>query len=83
MESTQVLDCAGRRRSLATLPGYHGGRSPRNKGLRYGLLVRIERRALSALALESAAARACRRSATAVYGWARAGPGGIRRYRYP
>jgi hypothetical protein len=30
-----VLDCAGRRRSPATLPGFHAGRSPRNKGMRY------------------------------------------------
>jgi Phage integrase family len=29
------LDAAGRRRSPATLPGYHAGRPPRNKGLRY------------------------------------------------
>jgi|SRR5580692_863420 len=29
------LDVAGRRRSPATLPGYHAGRPPRNKGLRY------------------------------------------------
>lgn len=29
------LDAAGRRRSPATLPGYHAGRSPRNKGMRY------------------------------------------------
>ncbi len=29
------LDAAGRRRSPATLPGYHRGRPPRNKGLRY------------------------------------------------
>ncbi len=35
MDSAQLLDCAGRRRSPATLPGYHRGRSPRNKGLRY------------------------------------------------
>jgi hypothetical protein len=35
MESMPLLDCAGRRRSPATLPGYHRGRSPRNKGLRY------------------------------------------------
>ena len=35
MESTQLVDCAGRRRSPATLPGYHRGHSPRNKGLRY------------------------------------------------
>jgi integrase len=30
-----LLDAAGRRRSPATLPGFHAGRSPRNKGLRY------------------------------------------------
>jgi hypothetical protein len=30
-----VLDSAGRRRSPATMPGYHTGRSPRNKGMRY------------------------------------------------
>jgi hypothetical protein len=35
MESAPVVDCAGRRRSPATLPGYHRGRPPRNKGLRY------------------------------------------------
>jgi integrase len=35
MESTPLVDCAGRRRSPATLPGYHQGRPPRNKGLRY------------------------------------------------
>jgi integrase len=29
-----VLDAAGRRRSPATLPGYHAGRPPRNKGMR-------------------------------------------------
>jgi hypothetical protein len=30
-----LLDAAGRRRSPATMPGYHQGRPPRNKGLRY------------------------------------------------
>src|SRR3982751_2314394 len=30
-----LLDAAGRRRSPATLPGFHPGRPPRNKGLRY------------------------------------------------
>jgi integrase len=30
-----VLDAAGRRRSPATVPGYHAGRPPRNKGIRY------------------------------------------------
>jgi site-specific recombinase XerD len=34
MESL-LLDAAGHRRSPATMPGYHAGRSPRNKGLRY------------------------------------------------
>jgi site-specific recombinase XerC len=29
------LDRAGRRRSPATMPGFHAGRPPRNKGLRY------------------------------------------------
>jgi site-specific recombinase XerC len=29
------LDAAGRRRSPATLPGYHAGRPPRNKDMRY------------------------------------------------
>jgi integrase len=30
-----LLDRAGRRRSPATLPGFHAGRPPRNKGPRY------------------------------------------------
>jgi hypothetical protein len=30
-----VLDAAGWRRSPATLPGYHAGRAPRNKGQLY------------------------------------------------
>jgi integrase len=34
MESAP-LDVCGRRRSPATLPGYHCGRPPMNKGLRY------------------------------------------------
>jgi hypothetical protein len=34
MESV-LLDAAGRRRSPATMPGFHSGRPPRNKGLRY------------------------------------------------
>ena len=29
------LDAAGRRRSPATMPGFHAGRPPRNKGVRY------------------------------------------------
>ncbi len=34
MESV-LYDAAGHRRSPATMPGFHQGRSPRNKGLRY------------------------------------------------
>src|SRR3954471_1531272 len=30
-----LLDAAGRRRSPATLPGFHAGRPPHNKGMRY------------------------------------------------
>src|SRR3954454_13632664 len=33
--SERLLDAAGRRRSPATLPGFHAGRAPRNKGMRY------------------------------------------------
>jgi hypothetical protein len=35
MQSTPVLDCAGRRRSPATMSSFHQGLPPRNKGLRY------------------------------------------------
>jgi len=35
MTVSSVLDAAGRRRSPATRPGYHAGRPPRNKGMRY------------------------------------------------
>jgi hypothetical protein len=30
-----LLDAAGRPRSPATMPGYHAGHPPRNKGIRY------------------------------------------------
>jgi hypothetical protein len=30
-----LIDRAGRRRSPATMPGFHAGRPPRNKGVRY------------------------------------------------
>jgi integrase len=33
--SELLLDAAGRRRSPATLPAFHAGRAPRNKGMRY------------------------------------------------
>ena len=33
--SELLVDRAGRRRSPATMPGFHAGRPPHNKGLRY------------------------------------------------
>jgi site-specific recombinase XerC len=35
MTISGVLDAVGRRRSPATMPGYHTGRPPRNKGIPY------------------------------------------------
>jgi integrase len=35
LTGSPVLDAAGRRRSPATMPGFHAGHPPRNKGLRY------------------------------------------------
>jgi hypothetical protein len=35
MESVPLLDCAGRRRSPATLSSFHQARPPQNKALRY------------------------------------------------
>jgi integrase len=35
MSTLQLLDTAGRRRSPATVPGFHAGRPPRNKGFRF------------------------------------------------
>src|SRR5215213_7469816 len=32
---SELLDAAGRRRSPVTLPEFHAGRAPRNKGMRY------------------------------------------------
>jgi len=35
MTVSATFDAAGRRRSPATMPGYHAGRAPRNKGQHY------------------------------------------------
>jgi len=35
MSGLPLFDAAGRRRSPATMPGYHAGREPRNKGRTY------------------------------------------------
>jgi hypothetical protein len=42
MQFTPLVDIVGRRRSPATMSGFHQGRPPRNKGLRY---LRLTRRA--------------------------------------
>jgi hypothetical protein len=54
MESV-LLDAAGHRRSPATMPGYHRGRTPRNKGEQYPADRRRLRRS----------SRSCARSAIA------------------
>jgi hypothetical protein len=38
------LDAAGRRRSPAAMPGYHAGRPPRHKGIRYPRRPAYDRR---------------------------------------
>jgi len=35
MDAVSLIDAGGRGRSPATMPGFHRGRPPRNKGLRY------------------------------------------------
>jgi site-specific recombinase XerD len=35
MTTSAVLDAVGRRRAPATMPGFHRGRPPRNKGIQY------------------------------------------------
>jgi hypothetical protein len=59
-----LLGAAGRRRSPATMPGFHAGRPPRNKGHRYlrrtAATAGVRRRS-AALRATSAAPRACRR----------------------
>jgi hypothetical protein len=35
MSVVPLFDAVGRRRSPATVPGFHAGRSPRNKGMHY------------------------------------------------
>jgi hypothetical protein len=39
-----LLDAAGRRRSPATMPGFHAGRPPRNKGHRYPQIGRASKK---------------------------------------
>jgi hypothetical protein len=46
VQSTALIDTAGRRRSPATSPAFHQGCPPRNKGLRYQLTRRRSKRSL-------------------------------------
>jgi hypothetical protein len=68
MESVSLLDCAGRRRSPATLREYHKGRTPRNKGLRYPApptveeIIAVMRATGSALRSRTSSARFSRRA---------------------
>jgi integrase len=63
----RLLDAAGRPRSPATMPGYHAGRPPRNKGIRYPAdpprveeIVSVMRRE-APFRSSPASSRACRR----------------------
>jgi hypothetical protein len=63
-----LLDAAGRPRSPATFPGFHAGRSPRNKGQRYppdpptlAEIVAVMRHAGTGLEVEGRECRAGRR----------------------
>jgi hypothetical protein len=42
MTVSSMLDSAGRRRSPATLSGFHAGRAPRNKGMLYADPPKVE-----------------------------------------
>ncbi len=44
-----LLDAAGRRRSPATMPGFHAGRPPRNKGTAIPQIRRPSRRSSRSL----------------------------------
>jgi hypothetical protein len=57
MESV-LLDAAGHRRSPATLPGYHRGRPPRNKGERTRRTHRLSKRSSRLCAPSASAPRA-------------------------
>ena len=56
--SELLLDAAGRRRSPATLPQFHAGRPPHNKGMRYPPTRRRSRRSLPSCAVPATASTA-------------------------
>ena len=56
--SELLLDAAGRRRSPATLPEFHAGRPPRNKGMRYPRIRRRSRRSSPSCATPATASTA-------------------------
>jgi hypothetical protein len=56
--SELLLDAAGRRRSPATLPQFHAGRAPRNKGMRYPSTRQRSKRSLPSCAAPATASTA-------------------------
>jgi len=52
MESTPLLDCAGRRRSPATTSSFHQGLAPSNSQLRHVHAVEMSREGISLLVIQ-------------------------------
>jgi hypothetical protein len=76
MTAPTLLDAAGRRRSPATMPGFHRGRPPRNKGRRYPADLH---RCVVALIATSIIPRPRRRAGAPAAGQERAAQGAVAR----
>ena len=81
MEPVPLLNRAGRRRSPATLSGFHQDRPPRNKGLRHPAdpptveeIIAVLAGIQTAAFAHSAAAYAALRRDASVLWWPRGGP---------
>ena len=59
MSSLPLFDAAGRRRSPATMPGYHAGREPATKAERIPPIRRPSRRSLQSCAKPARIDTAC------------------------
>ena len=64
-----LLDAAGRRRSPATMPGFHAGSPPHNKGRRYPADPRSSRTSSLSCALPASGAMGCRLRGRIVVLW--------------
>src|SRR5215212_6142359 len=73
MINSVLLDAAGRRRSPATMPGFHRGRPPRNKGLRYPADPPAVEEIVAVMRVAGSTAQGLRTRALIVVLW-RAGP---------